>query len=649
VAILRQVAVGSWGSPSEAVFSSAPLVGSLLIACTSERSGGSAGDHVVTGDDWVHQVANTTAQSDGSYRRSASVFFKVAGVSEPVSFTCDDGTFNTMRLTIFEYELEAGEDQWVLLDSDFADDGATSNGSTIDIGATVSVSAGRMFVWGCVVSKNGSGIDNPKSVSYSNGLTSDYAGERGYFDMSHFAASANDGVTGIKTSIATQTGSVDSSGLAGAILVFSTVLAASVTIGGSLATGAGELDIVGGGGFLTLTLTGDEWVTAGATFDAVRADIRAGISASLSPVGGWNDVVRDAVPLANITRSGDGKTINITLPAFAGYSISVSDVIDGIAIPASALVGGVAISVADSFSVIPSVFLLAASKVSHVNRSQAAGLVQANILAVDVATHSQGVSAINLFSAAAITAAAALHDHNSESPAFTQSSVLAIAKALHAHNVEVATLTGAGLLIVNDVAHSQFVEVSVLVQSGQINVNDSISAHRAGIINLIQNNTIDVTRITHGHASDAVVLSSGVILDVDSVLYANAVGEIVLTRAHVLGVVDGSHTHSSETPSLFISFSVQSDSVRHGCLSGAPTLSNETFLVVQKSINALIIEEPELAQNSFIVIDDSQHLHLADSIVIGGGSFSGRHVVDIRGGQRVVLIQKIDRIVSVEG
>ena len=102
------------------------------------------------------------------------------------------------------------------------------------------------------------------------------------------------------------------------------------------ADGAASSAIVVGGTTIIITLTDDTWVTAGATFNAIRQDIIDGLDAAASPTHGWNNEVRDGTLLeTNVVRTSD-TVVTITLPATSAYDINAAEAIT-VTVPASAL------------------------------------------------------------------------------------------------------------------------------------------------------------------------------------------------------------------------------------------------------------------------------------------------------------------------
>ncbi len=109
---------------------------------------------------------------------------------------------------------------------------------------------------------------------------------------------------------------------------------ASVSIGGSL-DGSAEAAVVAGGETITLTLTNDTWVEAGATFNAQRQGIIDGLASSTNETNGFNDTVPNLIPVANVVRTSD-TVVTITLPAVPAYNITLDETITCV-VPSDAL------------------------------------------------------------------------------------------------------------------------------------------------------------------------------------------------------------------------------------------------------------------------------------------------------------------------
>lgn len=111
------------------------------------------------------------------------------------------------------------------------------------------------------------------------------------------------------------------------------------TLSGTVVPSVLADEIVVGGETLIITLDGDTWVTAGATFEAQRLNILQGLDADTSQTNGWNAEVRDKeVATAVVRTSNTVATITFTTAA-AGYAITESETIT-VTIPATALTGG---------------------------------------------------------------------------------------------------------------------------------------------------------------------------------------------------------------------------------------------------------------------------------------------------------------------
>lgn len=111
---------------------------------------------------------------------------------------------------------------------------------------------------------------------------------------------------------------------------------ASATIGGTITASVTETDIVTGGKTLTITLSKDTWIAAGASaFDLQRINILAGIISAQSETFGWNNVVILNQNLSGVVRTSD-TIVTITWDAFATYNVSTLETIS-VTVPQSAL------------------------------------------------------------------------------------------------------------------------------------------------------------------------------------------------------------------------------------------------------------------------------------------------------------------------
>lgn len=125
--------------------------------------------------------------------------------------------------------------------------------------------------------------------------------------------------------------------------------AGTAAVTGTAGDGATEAEIVTGGATIITTLTGDTWVTAGATFNAQRQAIINGLDSAGSETNGWNNEVRDKQGVANVVRTSN-TVVTITLDAQAAYDITANETIT-VTVPGSALTSGLPITATPTFDV----------------------------------------------------------------------------------------------------------------------------------------------------------------------------------------------------------------------------------------------------------------------------------------------------------
>lgn len=122
----------------------------------------------------------------------------------------------------------------------------------------------------------------------------------------------------------------------------------SVALTGTVTT-AIEADIVSGGKTIILTLTGDTWVTVGATFDAQRQNIINGLTSAGAELLGWNNVVKALQGVAGVVQTSS-TIVTITLDAQATYNITAPETIT-VTVPATALTGAGALVATPTFTI----------------------------------------------------------------------------------------------------------------------------------------------------------------------------------------------------------------------------------------------------------------------------------------------------------
>jgi len=120
-------------------------------------------------------------------------------------------------------------------------------------------------------------------------------------------------------------------------------------ISGTITANVTESDIVAGGKTIIITLIADEWVAAGASFDAQRQNIINGLDSAQAEATGWNAVVRDTEPVTSVVRTSN-TVVTITLVAHATYDITAQETIT-VTVPGSALIGAVEVVATPTFTV----------------------------------------------------------------------------------------------------------------------------------------------------------------------------------------------------------------------------------------------------------------------------------------------------------
>lgn len=125
--------------------------------------------------------------------------------------------------------------------------------------------------------------------------------------------------------------------------------AVSAALTGTIASACTEQDIRTGGKTLILTLTGDTWVAAGATFDAQRQNIINGIDSGQAEAAGYDAVVKAGLPVTAVVRTSN-TVVTLTYPAFSTYQITATETITA-TIPGSALSGGNPLVASPTFTI----------------------------------------------------------------------------------------------------------------------------------------------------------------------------------------------------------------------------------------------------------------------------------------------------------
>ncbi len=108
--------------------------------------------------------------------------------------------------------------------------------------------------------------------------------------------------------------------------------------GTAVAGGVLESEIVTGSETLIITLTGDTWVATIGADNAITTAFLAAITGDLADAAGWNAEV--ALVHGNLARTS-ATILTLTTPATAGYVITSGNETVTVAVPASAVTGGI--------------------------------------------------------------------------------------------------------------------------------------------------------------------------------------------------------------------------------------------------------------------------------------------------------------------
>jgi hypothetical protein len=192
---------------------------SLLVAVVSERSGvGSApqtvSDDGATGGDWAKAIGHDQELSDSNARHSFSLQWKVAGSTDTITVSADDGTGNGKLVSVHEYTTDTAG-TWSVAAAVGADTG-TGSASPLAIGPTASVAAGDNLVLASINWRTAGDQAYPGTATNSfTGLTTTGAGSNG---RQHGTAWKQDAGGGTFSTSIDWTG--DGHESAGAIVVF---------------------------------------------------------------------------------------------------------------------------------------------------------------------------------------------------------------------------------------------------------------------------------------------------------------------------------------------------------------------------------------------------------------------------------------------
>lgn len=98
-----------------------------------------------------------------------------------------------------------------------------------------------------------------------------------------------------------------------------------IALTGTATPSATEAQIVAGGRTVIITLTGAEWIPAGAEFNAQRQAILDGFVSAQSEANGWN-AEQDGLAVTNVVRTS-ATVVTVTFSALASYSITADETV----------------------------------------------------------------------------------------------------------------------------------------------------------------------------------------------------------------------------------------------------------------------------------------------------------------------------------
>ena len=213
----------------------------------------------------------------------------------------------------------------------------------------------------------------------------------------------------------------------------------TAAITGTATASITEADVVAGGKTIIITLTGDTWVAAGATFDAQRQNIINGLDSAQSEALGWDAKVKALEVVSAVVRTS-ATVVTVTLTASATYDITAQETIT-VTVPATAVVAALAIVGAPTFTVA----------IASVNATATATSTMPKLTSAAVGKQAQsaaGASTLAKLTSAAVAKHVAAAAAASTVPKLTSAAV-ALTKQVAAAASTLAKLTSAAAGIVH--------------------------------------------------------------------------------------------------------------------------------------------------------------------------------------------------------
>ena len=192
----------NFADPAAVTLGAAPTEGNLLIGVLSQRAGTAHADHVLedTEGGWtkIADASNDQELADANARQSCSVWWKPVTASTPDTFSGDDGTTNSKRLTVVEYAPD-GAYTFGVAGAKSANSG-TGSSSPLGSGNTGSIASSDLLLigGGCwrMQTLGGFGAGPLASPLTSGGVTAQ-GGDNGIAHLIDFAAAGQ--AAGVKS------------------------------------------------------------------------------------------------------------------------------------------------------------------------------------------------------------------------------------------------------------------------------------------------------------------------------------------------------------------------------------------------------------------------------------------------------------------
>ena len=409
----------------------------------------------------------------------------------------------------------------------------------------------------------------------------------------------------------------------------------SAALTGTATSSISESDIVTGGKTIILTLTGDTWVAAGATFDAQRQNVIDGLDSAQTETLGWNNEVRDKEVVTSVARTSD-TVVTITLTAGAAYDITAQETITA-TIPATALVTSAsAVVAAPTFTVdfVAGVALV----LQPLNQSQSFGspvLTQANSIFSNLISQSQILSNITLTQGSNVTPNSIEQLHSFDSPVITQHSVISAEAIGQLQSIGPPTLTQAHILTAETIGQLQSIGPPTLTQKnivypGGLNQSQSLQgvslSIAASIIaqavqqgqgygspTLQQHGQITPEGSSQGQTYSSPTIGGVAQITIHGMGQQQEISLPTLTTHSVLSSDQILQSQSLDESILLVSGVLVGDTMTQSQSLDAPLLVQNNVLLVDALLQSQELEQITLSVSAAISVADVGQLQVIDS------------------------------------